>query len=193
MREARELFMQREEAWQLVNEWTQSSHLIRHMLAVECAMRAYAVRFGADAERWGLLGLLHDFDYERHPDLTVEGHPVVGVKFLRERGVDEEILRAILSHAAYTGVQPESDMEKTLVAVDELTGFVTAVTLVRPSKKIADVELKSIKKKWKEKEFAAGVHRGEIEQAAAALGVPLDEHIGVVLEAMRANAEALGL
>jgi putative nucleotidyltransferase with HDIG domain len=177
----------------IVQEWTQSQQLIRHMLAVECAMRAYARKFGEDEELWGVVGLIHDFDYEKHPDQTTVGHPVVGVNYLREQGVDEVILRAILAHAEYTGVKPESRMEKTLVAVDELTGFITAVTLVRPSKKIADVELKSIKKKWKEKEFAAGVHREEIERAADALGVPLDEHIQTVLEGMRANADALGL
>jgi len=163
------------------------------MLACEAAMRSYARRFGADEERWGCLGLLHDFDYEKYPDLTTEGHPVVGVRYLREQGIDEDILRAIMAHASYTGVKPESQMEKTLVAVDEVTGFVTAVTLVRPSRKIADVELKSIKKKWKEKEFAAGVHRGEIEVATEALGVPLDEHIQVVLDAMKERADALGL
>ena len=186
--------MDRAEAWKIVNEWTQAPHLIRHMLAVEAAMRAYAQRFDEDQEKWGLVGLLHDFDYERYPDLTTEGHPVVGTKFLREKGVSEDILHAILAHAAaYTGVEPETRMEKTLVAVDELTGFITAVTLVRPSKQIADVELSSIKKKWKSKEFAAAVSRQEIEHAAESIGVPLDEHIQVVLNAMKANAEALGL
>jgi putative nucleotidyltransferase with HDIG domain len=183
----------REWCWKLVNEWTKSPQLVRHMLAVETAMRGYARKVGADEELWGNVGLLHDFDYEKHPDLTTEGHPIVGVKYLREQGVDEEILRAIMAHASYTGVKPESPMEKTLVAVDELTGFITAVTLVRPSKKIADVEVKSIRKKWKEKEFAAGVHRGEIETAAEALGVPLDDHIQTVLDAMKGNADALGL
>jgi putative nucleotidyltransferase with HDIG domain len=179
--------------WALVNEWTQSPHLIRHMLAVECAMRAYAKLFGEDIDFWGNVGLIHDFDYERNPDLTIEAHPVVGVRYLREQGVSEIMLRAIMAHAEYTGVKPESQLEKTLVAVDELTGFIGAVALVRPSKKLADVELKSIKKKWKEKEFAKGVHRDQIEQATAALGMPLDEHILMVLEAMQANAEALGM
>jgi putative nucleotidyltransferase with HDIG domain len=163
------------------------------MLAVETAMRAYARRFGEDEEMWGVVGLLHDFDYERYPDLTVEAHPVVGTKVLREQGVSETIIRAILSHADYTGVKPESRMEKALVAVDELTGFITAVALVRPSKAIADVEVKSVKKKWKDKAFAPGVHREEIEQGAEALGIPLDEHIQVVLAAMKENAAALGL
>ena len=186
--------MDRSEAWNLVSEWTQAPHLVRHMLAVEAAMRAYAQRFGEDVEKWGLVGLLHDFDYERYPDLTVEGHPVVGSRLLRERGVPEEVIRAILAHASeYTGVDPETRMERTLIAVDELTGFITAVTLVRPSKAIRDVELKSIQKKWKDKLFAAPVNRQEIEHAAETLGVPLSEHIQVVLDAMKANADALGL
>jgi putative nucleotidyltransferase with HDIG domain len=163
-------------------------------IAVEAAMKSYARRFGEDEEKWGLVGLLHDFDYEKHPDLTTEGHPVVGTYYLRDQGVPEVILRAILSHAGgYTGVQPESKLEKTLIAVDELTGFITAVALVRPSKKVADVELSSVKKKWKAKEFAAAVNRQEIEHAAADIGMSLDEHIQVVLDAMKANAEALGL
>ncbi len=180
--------------WAVVNEWTQAPHLLRHMLAVEAAMRAYAKRFGEDEEKWGFVGLMHDFDYERHPNLDVEGHPVVGSKFLREKGVPEDVIRAILAHAGeYTGVQAESRLEKTLIAVDELTGFITAVTLVRPSKKIADVEVSSIKKKWKAKEFAAAVNRQEIEHAAESIGVPLDEHIAIVLNAMKAIAPSLGL
>jgi putative nucleotidyltransferase with HDIG domain len=164
------------------------------MLAVETAMRAYAPRFGGDPEVWGMTGLLHDFDYERYPDVAVEGHPVVGSKILRERGVSEDIIKAVLAHAEeITGVKPETPMEKTLVAVDELTGFLIAVALVRPSKSILDVELKSVKKKWKDKTFAAPVHREEIEHAAAALGVVLDEHIQIVLDAMKQNAAALGL
>jgi putative nucleotidyltransferase with HDIG domain len=186
--------MNRNDAWTLVNEWTQAPHLVRHMLAVEAAMRAYARRFGADEELWGLVGLVHDFDYERHPDLTVEGHPVVGSRVLREKGFSEEVIKAILAHASeYTGVFPESLLEKTLVAVDELTGFLVAVALVRPGKTISDVELKSVKKKWKDKLFAAAVNREEIENGAEKLGVPLDEHIQIVLDAMKANATALGL
>ena len=143
--------MERTEAWALVTEYTQSESLRRHMLAVEAAMRAYAPRFGGDVEEWGVTGLLHDFDYERYPDVAVEGHPVVGSKILRERGVPENVIKAILAHAEeITGVKPETPMEKTLVAVDELTGFLIAVVLVRPSKSILDVELKSIKKKWKQ-------------------------------------------
>jgi putative nucleotidyltransferase with HDIG domain len=186
--------MQREQAWNIVNEFTQSESLKRHMQAVEAAMRAYAPRFGGDTDVWGVVGLLHDFDYEQNPDVAVEGHPVVGSKILRERGVSNEIIQAILSHAEHiTGVKPTSPMEKTLVAVDELTGFLIAVALVRPSKSILDVELKSVRKKWKDKLFAAPVNRQEIEHAAGELGVPLDEHIQIVLDAMKANAERLGL
>lgn len=182
-------------AWALVTEWTTDPALIRHMLSVETAMRAYAPRYGGDPESWGILGLIHDFDYQRYPTLTGdECHPVMGVNHLRTLGWPEEILRGILAHAPErTGVFAESPMEKTLVAVDELTGFVAAVAFVRPSKNVADVQLSSIRKKWKEKAFAAGVHRDEIEVAAAALGVPLDEHIGVVLAAMQADAARLGL
>lgn len=186
--------MNREAAWALMTEFTESSSLRRHMQSVEVAMRAYAPRFNGDPDMWGVVGLLHDFDYEQYPDVAVEGHPVVGSKILRERGVSENIIRAILSHAEeITGVKPESDMEKTLLAVDELTGFLIAVALVRPSKDIRDVKLKSVRKKWKDKAFAAPVNRDEIEHAASVLGVPLDEHITIVLEAMQANAEALGL
>lgn len=186
--------MNRDQAWSIVTEFTQGDSLRRHMVAVETAMRAYAPRFGGDPELWGAVGLLHDFDYEKYPDVAVEGHPVVGSKILRERGVSEDIIKAVLAHAEeITGVKPETPMEKTLVAVDELTGFLIAVALVRPSKSILDVELKSVKKKWKDKTFAAPVHREEIEHAASALGVPLDEHIQIVLDAMKANAEQLGL
>jgi predicted hydrolase (HD superfamily) len=156
-------------------------------------MRWYAKHSGADPELWGIVGLIHDFDYQRYPDLST-GHPVTGVEHLRAHGWDEVILKAILAHATErTGVIPETALEKTLVAVDELTGFVAAVAFVRPSKNIADVELKSIKKKWKEKAFAAGVHRDEIEKATERLGVPLDEHIQNVLSAMQENAAVLGL
>ncbi len=186
--------MNREEAWQLVTEYTQSESLRRHMLSVEAAMRAYARRYGEDEALWGLVGLLHDFDYERYPNVAVEGHPMVGAGLLRARGVDEVIVRAILSHAEeVTGVEPVSTMEKALVAVDELTGFIIAVALVRPSKSLLDLEVSSIKKKWKDKAFAAPVNRQAIADAAARLGVPLDEHIAIVLEAMRSEAEALGM
>ncbi|HLF28896.1 MAG TPA: HDIG domain-containing protein [Anaerolineae bacterium] len=186
--------MNRDDAWKLVTEWTQGDSLRKHMLAVEAGMRAYARRFGEDEEKWATVGVLHDFDYERYPDVAVEGHPVVGSKVLREQGWPEEIIQCILAHATeVTGVERHTLMEKALFAVDELTGLITAVTLVRPSKNIADVKASSVKKKWKDRAFAAGVHRDEIEQAATDLGIPLDEHIGVVLAAMQAAAPALGL
>jgi putative nucleotidyltransferase with HDIG domain len=184
----------REDAWQLVNEFTQNPNLIKHMLAVEAAMRAYARRYGEDEELWATVGLVHDFDYEQNPDLSVEGHPVTGAKVLRERGWPEEIVRAVLSHASeYTGVPRETRMEKTLWAVDELTGLITAVALVRPSKSIHDVKIKSIRKKWRDKAFAAAVNRREIEEAAVGLDVELWEHVAVVLEAMQGIAGELGL
>jgi putative nucleotidyltransferase with HDIG domain len=184
----------REDAWRIVTEWTTDPSLIRHMLAVETAMRWHAEQTpGADVEQWAITGLIHDFDYQRYPNLDT-GHPVTGVEYLREHGWDEAILKAILAHATErTGVLPETPMEKTLVAVDELTGFVTAVAFVRPSKNVADVQVSSIKKKWKDKGFAAGVHRDQIEQAAERLGVPLDTLIQNVLTAMQGNAVALGL
>ena len=186
--------MNREEAWNIVTEFTESETLRRHMLAVEAAMRHYAPEYNGDPEIWGAVGLLHDFDYEKYPDVATDGHPVVGSRILEERGVDETIRRAILSHAPeITGVQPESDMEKVLYAVDELTGFLIAVALVRPSKNIREVKWKSIKKKWKSVAFAAGVHRDEIEEAVEALGVDLQEHVMFVLEALQENAEALGV
>jgi putative nucleotidyltransferase with HDIG domain len=184
----------RTKAWQLVYEYTGSESLRRHMLSVEAAMRAYAFRFGENADLWGVVGLLHDFDYERYPDVSRDGHPNRAAEILREKGVDEVVIRAILAHATeVTGVEPESLMEKTLVAVDELTGFLIAVALVRPSKSILDVEVKSVKKKWKDKAFAAPVNRKEIEDSAARLGVPLDQHFEIVLEAMKECADQLGL
>jgi putative nucleotidyltransferase with HDIG domain len=187
--------MNREQAWSLVTEYTESDSLRRHMLSVESAMRAYAGKLGGDANLWGVVGLLHDFDYERYPDMGDEdGHPLKGAAILREKGVSEEIVQAVLAHAEeITGVKPETPMQKALVAVDELTGFIVAVTLVRPSKSILDVKPKSIRKKWKDKAFAAPVNREEIEHAAANLGVSLDDHITTVLEAMKADADKLGL
>ena len=186
--------MNRQEAWDLVCEYTQSPQLRRHMLAVEAAMRGYARYFGEDEERWGLVGLLHDFDYERYPDVAEDGHPNAGAPILRERGVDEEVVRAILSHATeVTGVERVSRMEHTLYAVDELTGLIAAVALVRPSKDIRDVKVKSVRKKWKAKAFAPGVNREDIEAGAAALNIELNEHIRIVLEAMQTAAAELGL
>jgi len=183
--------MNREDAWKLLTEYTKSRNLIKHSRAVEAAMRAYARKFGQDEEKWGIVGLIHDFDYEQHP--TPEEHPLVGAKILEERGWPEDIIRAVKSHAEYLGVPRESLMEKALFAVDELTGLIVAVALVRPSKSIMDVTVKSVKKKWKDKRFAAGVNREDIERGAKELGVPLDEHIAIVLEAMQGIAEELGL
>ena len=186
----------REEAWRLVNEYTRNPNLVRHMLAVEAAMRAYARKYNRDEELWGIVGLIHDFDYERNPDLSVEGHPVVGARLLREQGWPEEIVRAVLAHAGeYTGVQPESLTEKALVAVDELTGFLVAVALVRPTKDIRDItKIKSVKDKWKDRAFAVAVNRAEIEHCCQALGVDLwMEHVPLVLEAMQGIASELGL
>jgi putative nucleotidyltransferase with HDIG domain len=186
----------REEAWELVTEYTTNQSLLHHMLAVEAAMRAYARKYGEDEELWGIVGLLHDFDYERWPDLSVEGHPVVGARLLREWGWPEEIVRAVLAHAGeYTGVQAESRLEKALVAVDELTGFLTAVALVRPSKDIRDItKIQSVQKKWKDRAFAAAVNREEIQHACQVLGVDLwTEHVPLVLTAMQSIAVELGL
>jgi len=186
--------MNRAEAWNLVCEYTESPQLRRHMLAVEAAMRGYARYFGEDEAKWGLVGLLHDFDYERYPDVAEDGHPNTGAPILRERGVDEEIVQTILSHATeVTGVERQSKIEHTLYAVDELTGLIIAVALVRPSKDIRDVKVKSVRKKWKARAFAPGVNREEIEVGAAALDVDLNEHIQIVLQAMQEKASELGL
>ena len=183
--------MNRQDAWNLLCEFNQSDSLRKHALAVECAMRAYARRFGQDEELWGIVGLVHDVDYEQNP--TIPEHTAVGAKIMRERGWPEEIVIAMLSHADYSGVPRTTTMQKALAAVDELTGLISAVALVRPSKNIADVTVKSVKNKWRDKAFAAGVNRKEIEQNAANLGVPLEEHIGVVLTALQAHAVELGL
>lgn len=184
----------RDDAWSLLTEYTQNPSLIAHALAVEAAMRAYARRCDEDAELWGIVGLIHDFDYERYPDLGPEGHPLKGVEILTGLGWPEVVIRGVQAHAPdLTGVTPTSPLEKTIFAVDELTGLITAVALVRPSKSILDVEVKSIRKKWKDRAFAAGVHREDIEAGAALLGISLDEHIGIVLEAMKAIAGPLGL
>jgi putative nucleotidyltransferase with HDIG domain len=186
----------RDEAWELLNAYTKNQNLVRHMLAVEAAMRAYARKYGEDEDLWGTVGLIHDFDYEQNPDLSVEGHPVVGARILREQGWPDDIARAVLAHAAeYTGVQPESRMEEALVAVDELTGFLVAVALVRPTKDIRDItKIQSVKKKWKDRAFAAAVNREEIEHACEDLGVDLwTEHVPLVLDAMKAIAPELGL
>src|SRR6266853_1011585 len=181
----------RESAWCLLCEYTQSESLRKHMLAVEACMRAYARKFGEDEEKWSLTGLLHDFDYEKYP--TPQEHPFVGNRILEERGYPEEIRRAILSHADYSGVPRESLMEKTLFACDELAGFITATALVKPSKSLAAVDAKSIRKKMKDKAFARSVNRDDIVNGAKELGVELDEHIAFCIEAMKGIAAELGL
>jgi len=188
--------MNREEAMAIVREYNDNESIIKHMLAVEAAMRAYARKLGEDEEKWGVVGLLHDFDYARAPNeehKPDEGHPAWGVKLLREKGVQEDVLQAILGHAEYTGVPRETTMAKALFAVDELTGLIVAVALVRPSKKIGDVKPKSIRKKWKDTRFAAGVNRRDVERGAEELGVQIEEHIQTVLEAMKNIADDLGL
>jgi len=188
--------LDRTAAWTLVCEWTQSESLRKHMLAVETAMRAYARKFGADEEAWAVAGLLHDFDYERFPNdahSATEEHPSAGVRHLRGLGVSEEICDAIMGHAEYTGAPRTTPMAKTLFAVDELCGLVTAATYVRPSKSILDLEPSSVRKKMKDKGFARGVSREDITRGAEELGVELDAHIAFVVEALKANATALGL
>jgi putative nucleotidyltransferase with HDIG domain len=183
--------MNRSEAFKLLTEYTKKDGLIKHALAVEAAMRWYANKFVEDEESWGAVGLLHDFDYEKYPDL--KNHPFKGAEILREKGVSEEWVNAILSHADYSGVERDTRMKKSLFAVDELTGFIVAVALVRPSKKIADVNVKSVKKKMKDKAFAAAVSREDIQKGADELEIPLEEHISNVLDAMKGIADQLGL
>jgi putative nucleotidyltransferase with HDIG domain len=181
----------RQAAWCLLTEFTQSESLRRHALAVEAAMRAYARKFAGDEELWGAVGLLHDFDYEKYPSL--EQHPYRGSEILKKRGYSEELRRAILSHADYTGVKRESPMERALFACDELAGFITAVALVKPGKSLAEVDPSSVRRKMKDKAFARSVNREDITAGARELGVELDEHIAFVLEAMKPIADQLGL
>ncbi len=183
--------MNRSDALSLVHDYVKSESLVRHMLAVEAAMRFYARKLGQDEETWGLTGLLHDFDWEIHP--TAEEHPINGAPLLRERGVSEEIVRAILSHGSNSGVNRETLMEKALTACDEITGLITAVALVRPSRSLSDLTASSVKKKWKDKAFAAAVNREEIAQSAQEFGVDLWEHVDNVILAMRQIAPELGL
>jgi putative nucleotidyltransferase with HDIG domain len=183
--------MDRNEAYRLLTEYTKKEGLIKHALAVEAAMREYAKRFKEDQESWGIVGLLHDFDYEKYPN--AENHPFKGAEILRERKIPEEWITAILGHADYSGVKRESTMAKALFGVDELTGFIVAVALVRPNKKITDVEVKSVKKKMKDRAFAAAVSREDIGKGAEGLGISLEEHIGIVLDAMKKIADQLGL
>ena len=181
----------RQEALDIVREHVKNESLVRHMLSVEAAMRFYARKLGEDEEIWGLAGLLHDFDWEIHP--TLEHHPQDGAPILRERGVPELVIDAVLSHANHTGIPRETSMQKALFACDEITGLITAAALVRPSKSIHDVKVKSIKNKWKDRSFAAGANRQEMEEGAQEFGVELWEHAGNVLEAMQGIAVDLGL
>ena len=183
--------MDRDAAWDLLCEFTKSEGLRKHGLAVEAVMRHFARKHGEDEDTWGITGLLHDFDYERYP--TQEGHPIEGSKVLRERGYPEHVVRAILGHADYTGVPRDTLMARVLYAVDELTGFITAVALVRPNKSLAEVEPRSVRKKMKDKAFARSVNRDDIVKGAQELGVDLDEHIREVIAAMQPVAADLGL
>jgi putative nucleotidyltransferase with HDIG domain len=181
----------RNAAWCLLTEFTQSESLRKHALAVEAGMRAYARKFSADEDLWGAVGLLHDFDYDQYP--SAQEHPYKGDEILKERGYSDEIRRAIMSHADYTGVTRETPMEKALFACDELAGFITAIALVKPGKSLAEVEAKSVRKKMKDKAFARSVSRDDIVNGAKELGVELDEHIAFCIEAMKGIASELGL
>jgi putative nucleotidyltransferase with HDIG domain len=181
----------RTSAWNLLTEFTQSERLRKHALAVESCMRAYARKFGADEHLWSVVGLIHDFDYEKYP--TAQEHPFRGNEILKERGYADEIRRAIMSHADYTGVTRDTPMEKALFACDELAGFITAVARVKPGKSLAEVDAKSVRKKMKDKAFARSVSRDDIMNGARELGVNLDEHIAFCVEAMKGIASELGL
>ena len=183
--------LSRDEAWALVTEYTQSESLRKHMLGVEAAVRGYARQFGEDEDDWGAVALLHDFDYERYPDH--QNHPFRGVEILKGKGYPEWVTRAILSHADYSGVPRESRLEKTLYACDEMSGFVTAASLVRPSKSILDLEPASVIKRMKDKAFARAVSRDDLKRGAEELGLPLDQHIANVIDFMRERADQLGL
>jgi putative nucleotidyltransferase with HDIG domain len=183
--------MDRKEALNIVHAYVKNENLIRHMLAVEAAMRFYADIFGEDQDTWGITGLLHDFDWEIHP--TLEEHPSAGAPILRDRGVPEVIVRAVLSHADHIGVPRQTRMEKALFACDEITGLITAVALVRPSRSLSDLETSSVKKKWKDRAFAAGANREEITKSAQEFEIDLWEHVGNVIQAMRSIAPELGL
>jgi predicted hydrolase (HD superfamily) len=183
--------MNREDAWRLLNEYTSGESLLKHAMGVEAAVRGYAKVFGENEDEWGIVGLLHDFDYERWP--TAEDHPFRGCEILRERGYPEWVTRAILSHADYSGVPRESRLEKTLWGCDEMAGFVTAASLVRPSKSILDLEPASVMKRMKDKAFARAVKRDDLRKGAEDLGLSLEAHIGNVIVFMRERADALGL
>ena len=183
--------MNREDAWALLCEYTKNPGLRKHGLAVEAAMRAYARKYGEDEEKWAIVGLLHDFDYEIHP--TADKHPIEGSKILREKGYPEDVIYAVLCHADHLELERKSPMDKAIYAVDELTGLITAVALVKPSKSLGEVDAPSVRKKMKDKAFARSVNRDDIVKGAAALGVDLDEHIAFVIEAMKPAAGELGL
>jgi predicted hydrolase (HD superfamily) len=183
--------LSRDEAWAIVTEYTHGESLRKHMLGVEAAVRGYARQFGEDEDDWGAVALLHDFDYERYPD--PENHPFRGVEILKAKGYPEWVTRAILSHAEYSGVPRESRLEKTLYACDEMSGFVTAASLVRPSKSILDLEPSSVVKRMKDKAFARNVSRDDLRRGADEMGLPLDQHIANVIAFMRDRADALGL
>lgn len=183
--------MNRPEALDIVNQYIKNENLVRHMLAVEATMRFYAEKYGEDIETWGITGLLHDFDWEIHP--TLEQHPQAGAPILEQLNVPAIIIRAVLSHADHTGVPRQSRMEKALYACDEITGLITAVALVRPSRSLCDLEASSVKKKWKDRAFAAGANRDEITHATEEFGLPLWEHVDNVIAAMRRIAPELGL
>jgi putative nucleotidyltransferase with HDIG domain len=186
--------MDRNDAWEILCEYTKGEPLRKHGLAVEAAMRAYARMYGEDEETWGIVGLLHDFDFEMHP--TAEEHPAKGAPILRERGVPEEVVHAVLCHAPYLrnlGVERENMMDRAIYAVDELTGFVTAVALVRPNKTIDEVDVRAVRKKMKDKGFARTVNRDDITGGAAVLGVDLDDHIAFVIDALKPVANELGI
>ena len=188
--------MTRDEALALMHEYTPSDGLRKHMHAVEAAMRAYARKFGEDEEKWGVVGLLHDFDYERYPNdahSATEEHPSFGVNLLRERGLPDDVCDAIMGHASYTGVPRESPMAKTLFAVDELCGFLTACVLVRPSKSFGDLKVKSVKKKLKDKGFARAVSREEVRQGPEEVAIPFDEHVQFVIDSLHPVEQDLGL
>jgi len=183
--------MNRQDAWELLCEYTQSENLRRHALAVEACMRYYARLWGEDEELWGIVGLLHDLDYDQHPSL--EEHPFVGMEMLRQRGYSEEVVRAVGAHADHTGIPRQTRMEHALFACDEITGFVTAVALVRPNKKLAEVDAAAVRKKMKDKAFARAVSREDLLKGAEEIGLPFDEHVQHVICAMSTIAEKLGL
>jgi putative nucleotidyltransferase with HDIG domain len=183
--------MNREDAWNILCEYTKTEPLRKHALAVEAAMRAYAQKFDGDEERWAMVGLLHDFDFEIHPN--ADEHPAKGAEILRDRGVPEDIVYAVLCHADYLGLERKTPMDRAIYAVDELTGFITAVALVRPSKSLAEVDVPAVRKKMKDKGFARAINREDITKGADALGIELDEHIAFVIESLRPVAASLGI